>query len=88
VLLEQRRQEVHAFQTEFRGAALRNAQPAHDRPHKQADTPTIPEQNVSRRVQVVFGQLQSVVVAELSQHRPRGLVPASLDEQGVQKKET
>lgn len=42
----------------------------------------------SRRIEVVVGQLERVVVAELAQDGPRGLVTSSLDEQCVQEKET
>lgn len=41
----------------------------------------------SRREEVVLVQLQVVVVPKPSQHRPRGFMAASLDEQGVEEQE-
>lgn len=44
-------------------------------------------QRDSRREEVVLIQLQVIVVPKPSQHRPRGFVAASLDEQGVEEEE-
>lgn len=48
----------------------------------------LPSPGHSLRVQVIICQLQLVIVAEAAQDGPGGLVPAPLDEEGVEEEET
>lgn len=48
----------------------------------------LPSPGHSLRVQVIICQLQLVIVAKAAQDGPGGLVPAPLDEEGVEEEET